>query len=61
MSHPYAKFENTELWKAIDSAMAHLEKNKDLKLETAREYVIGSLCQKLVRDSVAVPGSFSKT
>jgi hypothetical protein len=36
MKHPYIKFENTALWKAIDAEIADLEENGDLKLTTAR-------------------------
>ena len=47
MSHPYTEFEGTALWKAIDAALAELEQNRDVKLSTAREYVVGYLCQQL--------------
>jgi len=47
MSHPYTEFEDTELWKAVDAALAELEQNQDVKLSTAREYVVGYLCQQL--------------
>jgi hypothetical protein len=60
MKHPYIEFENTALWKAIDIEIADLEKNKDLQLSTAREYVIGSLCQKLVRQKCVSDDSIVK-
>jgi hypothetical protein len=47
MNHPYAEFENTKLWKTIDLTLTELEKNQDVKIETAREYVIGRLCENL--------------
>jgi hypothetical protein len=47
MSHPYTEFEDTALWKAVDAALAELEQNQDVKLSTAREYVVGYLCQQL--------------
>jgi hypothetical protein len=47
MSHPYTEFEDTALWKAVDAALAELEQNRDVKLSTAREYVVGYLCQQL--------------
>jgi hypothetical protein len=61
MKHPYTEFENTALWKAIDVGIAALEKNKDLQLSTAREYVVGSLCQKLVRQKFVTDDSGLKS
>jgi len=52
MNHPYIQFENTKLWKAIDVEIEDLEKNNDLVLQTAREYVIGYLCKNLVEDGI---------
>lgn len=47
MNHPYIEFENTPLWKAIDRAVAELERNQDVQLRTTREHFIGYLCQQL--------------
>lgn len=47
MSHPYSQFEQTPLWNAIDTAIAELERNRDVELTTARTHVIGYLCQQL--------------
>ena len=54
MPHPYSEHEGTALWAAIDAEIAELEANRDLELTTAREYVIGSLCQRLVRSGLAM-------
>jgi hypothetical protein len=59
MEHPYTQFEATALWEALDAEIAELEDNGDLKLTTARQYVIGSLCQRLINDQLAVPSSGS--
>ena len=47
MSYPYSQFEETPLWKAIDTAIAELERNRDVELTSARMHVIGYLCQQL--------------
>ena len=60
MKHPYIKFENAALWKVIDAEITDLEKNKDLQLSTAREYVVGSLCQQLVRQKFVTDDSIAK-
>jgi hypothetical protein len=60
MSHPYTEFENTKLWRVIDAAVTDLEKNCDVKLLTAREYVIGSLCKQLVSSKAVAEDSVIK-
>ena len=47
MEHPYKEFEGTVVWQRIDAAIADLEENQDIKLTTAREYVVGYLCKSL--------------
>jgi hypothetical protein len=54
MNHPYVEFENTMLWKAIDTGITDLEKNGDMKLTTERAYVVGFLCKRLVRKKLIV-------
>ena len=45
--HPYAQFEGSALWGAIDKQIAKLAANGDLIEQTAREYIVGSICQAL--------------
>jgi len=45
--HPYNKFEGSVLWRAIEKQIAALVKNGDLKELTAREYIVGSICQAI--------------
>ena len=40
MEHPYKEFEGLVIWQSIDRAIADLEKNQDITLTTAREYVL---------------------
>ncbi len=56
MEFPYSQFAKTKLWKAIDKAIADLEKNQDLELTTNRKYVVGYLCK-----SITDQKSISKT
>ncbi|MFN7139269.1 MAG: hypothetical protein ACK4UN_08020 [Limisphaerales bacterium] len=57
MSHPYSQFEQTPLWKAIDTAIAELERNQDVELTTARTHVIGYLCQQLAVQRTVIDSS----
>lgn len=53
MSHPYTRHEDTALWAAISAAIAELEQNQDLQLTSAREYVVGFLCERLLLQQLA--------
>ena len=53
MSHPYQRFEGSDLWRLLDHEIGELEGNGDLELTTARQYVIGYLCQQLVAARLA--------
>lgn len=44
---PYTAYEESMLWKVIDNQLAQLERNGDLQITTARQYVIGYLCKEL--------------
>jgi hypothetical protein len=46
-AHPYLRFENTLLWKAVNKAIDDLVENKDLKETARREYIVGYICKIL--------------
>jgi hypothetical protein len=54
MAHPYVTLEGTPIWIAVEAAIDDLVKNSDLVESTAREYVVGYLCQKIVADRKSV-------
>jgi hypothetical protein len=62
MSNQYHALLESTLWKAVDTALADLERNKDIELRTARALVVGYVCQ-LIRDaegaSETVGGQFA--
>jgi hypothetical protein len=47
MTHPYAKHEDTPLWVLLDAELAELEANGDVQITTAREHVVGALCERI--------------
>lgn len=47
MVHPYTEFENTALWKVLQSELGALSENHDIQLTTADQYVVGSICKRL--------------
>jgi hypothetical protein len=42
---PYAQYEGTELWKSLEKGIADLVRNKDVKEQTPRPYIVGYLCK----------------
>ena len=48
-SHPYAEFEETGLWNALNEGIGRLVENQDLKETTPRVYIVGYLCEVLTR------------
>jgi hypothetical protein len=57
MCLPYPEFEDTALWKVVNAALAELEKNGDVKLSTAKENVVGYLCQQIAQKKLVTDGS----
>lgn len=47
LSHPYEKYQNTELWNAVWQAIDELADNKDIEEQTPRGYIVGAICEKL--------------
>ncbi len=45
--HPYTEFEGSVLWRTVEKAIVALVKNGDLKEQTAREYIVGYICQTI--------------
>lgn len=49
--HSYANFETHSYWKIIEDAITELEENKDLILQTKKEYVCGFIVKQLVKST----------
>lgn len=49
----YNQCRDGELWMKIDEILIDLEENQDIEIRTAREYIIGYFCQKLITSDVA--------
>jgi len=51
MEHTYKVYEQTGLWHVIKDALDSLMENKDIKITTRKELVIGFLCKKIMDES----------
>ena len=49
MKTPYDIYKLKKEWKVIDKAIKTLQKNNDLKLLTASDYVTGYICKELFK------------
>jgi hypothetical protein len=61
MKKPYIEFEHTPLGHAIADAILDLEKNRDLALTTANDYVIGYMCKQLAAQGLVIETALEKT
>jgi len=52
IEHPYTEFEDTKLWRVIDKAVDDLVENRDLTETTDRRYIVGYLCNKIVKSNI---------
>lgn len=46
--HPFAPYQDTRLWAALEATIGELASSREITLNTAPEYVIGFLCRELV-------------
>ena len=60
MVRPYAEYSDTPLWHALAAALAELEANREIRVETAPDYVIGYLCQELAAKSVVASAALTR-
>ena len=49
MDHPYKKLESINLWTVVEEALEELRQNQDIEIITRAEYVIGFLCEKILK------------
>ena len=47
MSRPFDEFRDTPLWKAVAATIAELTATREIRVDTAPEYVVGYLCREL--------------
>jgi hypothetical protein len=58
-SRPFPEYQHTLLWRAVERALADLQRSGELTVETAPEYVIGYLCQELAARQVLADGALA--
>jgi hypothetical protein len=51
-TRPFSEFQHTLLWRAVERAVADLQRTRELTVQTAPDYVIGYLCQELAARNV---------
>jgi len=44
-THPYTRYENSPLWKAIDRAITDLVSNQDMVEDEYHDYIVGYICK----------------
>ncbi len=51
MSSPYEEYRNTEAWQRIEQAIQDLADNKDIKLTSPIEYVVGYITKQVIEQN----------
>ena len=49
--HPYVRYEESAIWRAVDNAVRDLVSNGDLVEKTNRKYIVGYICKVLAEPS----------
>lgn len=52
-SHPFAQYQDTRLWAALEVMVTELANSREITVNTAPEYVVGYLCRELVAKKLA--------
>jgi hypothetical protein len=47
MTRSFAEYRDTLLWRSLAEALTELEASREIRIDTAPDYVIGYLCQEL--------------
>jgi hypothetical protein len=50
LKHPYIEYESHPLWKIVENAIEDLVKNDDLVEKTGREYIVGYICEQILKN-----------
>lgn len=56
----YTEYRDTPLWRAIASALAELEANREMRIETAPDYVIDFMCRELTAKGVVEAAALTR-
>ena len=60
MTHSFEDYRDTPLWRDLSDALAELEATREVKVDTAPEYVIGYLCQELAAKRVVASSALTR-
>lgn len=60
MTRPFEEYRGTLLWRALGDALTELEASREIKIDTAPEYVIGYLCRELASKWVVASSALTR-
>jgi hypothetical protein len=60
MTRPFEEFRDTPIWRAVTDVLTELEASREIKIETAPDYVIGYLCQQLASKWVVASSALTR-
>lgn len=60
MSRAFEEYRETPIWKAIATTIAELTVTREIRVDTAPDYVIGYLCRELAAKHVLIPAALER-
>ncbi len=60
MTRPFDEYRNTPLWKAIAATIDELTATREIRVDTAPDYVVGYLCRELAAKRVVTPTALDR-
>lgn len=60
MPRPFEEYRDTLLWRSLAGAIAELEASREIRIDTAPEYVIGYLCRELASKWVVASSALTR-
>ncbi|HEX6316593.1 MAG TPA: hypothetical protein VFZ73_17095 [Gemmatimonadaceae bacterium] len=60
MTRPFEEYRDTPLWRALGEALTELEASREIRIDTASDYVIGYLCRELASKWVVASSALTR-
>jgi hypothetical protein len=60
MAQLYAEYRDTPLWHALAGALTELLASREIKVDTAPDYVIGYLCRELAAKRIVAAAALNR-
>lgn len=60
MTRAFDEYRDTPIWKAIAATITELTATREIRVDTAPDYVVGYLCRELAAKHVLAPNALQR-